>query len=317
MIRTSIVAAAIAAVLSSSAPAADSWATAESAPATELAAYHQQLLQLESEVEMLRTQIDAAPVDCGTCSQPSSIDCSAACDAERCGEWEATAELLTFWPHTTNNQISDFAVFQDLGFDPAWRLAIGYTTPRNIGVRARYWDFDHRSTQAVNDFFYELNTAVLDVEATNGFAVGRQWEFLLSAGARYVNFEEVRGSVGGAVTNHIDTEKVGLVIGAEARRDLIGRLDGYMLTRGAAVFGDSDELDNNNFLRNNFSTMWECQFGLEHSLPTGFGRLVLRGGFEAQAFNSFSTTFAGAPDTLAADSDVGFVGFVTGLTLLR
>jgi hypothetical protein len=46
------------------------------------------------------------------------------------------------------------AFFPSSGMSPNWRSWIGYTGANALGLRLRYWEFDHLVTNTVNAFTY-------------------------------------------------------------------------------------------------------------------------------------------------------------------
>jgi hypothetical protein len=115
------------------------------------------------------------------------------------------------------------------------RAEVRYTGPNGLGVRARYWEFDHLATNDLNAFTYGLDAYTTDLELTYSKLIGDDWDVLLSGGVRHFGFREERTAL---ATSSVKSDLTGLVVGAEVKRALIGNFRGYGLARAATVFGN-------------------------------------------------------------------------------
>jgi hypothetical protein len=270
--------------------------------------YEQRLADLESEVEFLRDlqkQKHAAPYQ--TCDdwyscQPAHLDFG--------------AELAFLAPNsTTGLGPSGIAFFPSTETFPSWRLWLGYTGPKGLGVRARYWEFDHLATNDLNAFTYGLDAYTADLELTYSKLIGNDWDVLVSGGVRHFGFREERAAL---ATSFVKSDLTGLVVGAEVNRALIGNLRGYGLARAATVFGNlSGEVPPGFvvYLESRHAFMWESQLGLEYCRETRCGELSLRLGAEVMHWDSVS--YKEISVTHSAAESVGLVGLVTGITIRR
>jgi hypothetical protein len=262
--------------------------------------YEQRFADLEAELQSLRNSRSSG---CGTCCR-------------RCPEphLDAGAEVVFLAPHsTTGLGPSGIAFFPSDELFASWRTWLGYTGSNGLGLRARYWEFDHLVTNNINVFTYDLDTYVADLELTYFTEIGRNWEVLLSGGVRHVSFDEERTSL--APTVLVNSDLTGVVIGSEVARDLTCGLRGYGIARAAAVFGDMSVpviRPNGPLFDNRLSYMWESQLGLEYCRDTCMGELSLRLGAEVQYWDDMTYKFNVSE---WAPESIGFVGIVTGFTL--
>ena len=270
--------------------------------------YEQRLADLESEVEFLRgleKQKRLAPYldgdDCYPC-RPAHLDFG--------------AELTYLAPNsTTGLGPSGIAFFPSSEMLPSWRSWIGYTGTNGLGLRLRYWEFDHLVTNGVNAFTYGLDASTVDLELTFSKSFVNEWDVLLSGGVRHLAFHEDRTAIG---TSSVDSDLTGLLVGAEVRRNLVGGFRAYGLARTASVFGDLTGEVPSGFIvhlegRNVF--MYESQLGVEYCRETCCGELSLRVGAEVMHWDSVSYKNISGTDSTA--ESVGLVGLVTGITLRR
>jgi hypothetical protein len=272
--------------------------------------FAQRLADLEAEVDFLRSsQAQAGSRSCGH-------NCGCLCCPVP--HWEVGAEVAFLSPHsTTGLGPSGIAYFASPGLFPSWRTWLGYTGSKGLGLRARYWEFNHVVTGTV--FTYALDTYVLDLEMTYSKVIGSDWNVLLSGGVRHVGLRE--GRTINAATAIVNTDSTGVLVGGEITRNLIGGLRGYGVARAAAVFGNMRGEVPPGFIvlfDNRLVCMWEAQLGVEYSRETQMGELSLRVGAEVQHWDEATYKNNGPPANPLVDAEsIGFVGIVTGLTLRR
>jgi hypothetical protein len=165
----------------------------------------------------------------------------------------------------------NFAVFNfplDPDFETSRRAWIGWQRGDGLGVRARYWEFDHafiapatippwtstfqvvvlglRHPNVANVFHnwdaYTVDLEVFDTTNLNGLEV--TW----SAGIRYVEYEEVRGfsqsfAIGAAtVATMKQFSGIGLTAGLEVRRAVTTNIGVFASSRFSTAMGDEDNL---------------------------------------------------------------------------
>ena len=279
-----------------------------SASETEFSDYDLRLAELEAEMQILRaTHSRSGRKPCGRCGDRCNC---------RPSHFDVGAEVAFLSPHsTTGLGPSGSAFFPSTGMSPSWRTWLSYTGSNGLGLRARYWEFDHHITNNLNIFTYDLDAFTIDLEVTYSKLIGGDWDVLLSGGVRHFGFNEVRTFLSPST---VDSDLTGVVIGGELKRNLIGGLRGYGVTRGSAVFGDLEGEVPPGFvvvLENRHAVMWEAQLGLEYCRETSLGALSLRLGAEVMHWDSVS--YKRIAGTVSADESVGMVGIVTGFTLRR
>ncbi len=260
--------------------------------------YESRLADLEAELQSLRNG--------------RSRGCGTRCRCCLGPHLDAGAEVAFLAPHSTTGLApSGTAFFASDELFASWRTWLGYTGSNGFGLRTRYWEFDNLATFGV--FTYSLDTYVLDLELTYTTAIKHNWEVLLSGGVRHMSFDEERFT--GVSTSFVNSDLTGVVVGGEVTRDLTGGLRGYGIARAATVFGELTGEVPSGFVvlvDNRLSTMWESQIGLEYVRDTRLGELALRFGTEVQYWDDMTYKFNGSA---IAPESIGFVGFVSGLSL--
>lgn len=273
--------------------------------------YEQRLADLEAEMQLLRSaQSQNRPYGCDN-------NCGRCCRCCPAPHWDVGAEATFLALSSTTNLGPAGSFFRSDKLLPSWRTWLGYTGSNGLGLRARYWDFDHIETNSINTFTYSLDTFVADLELTYSKVIGGDWDVLLSGGVRHVGFNEERTWIT-VTTWTVHSHLTGVVVGGEITRDLIGHLRGYGVARAAVVFGGlrGDLPAGFIVLSDNRPVfMWEAQLGLEYRRDTRIGEVSLRLGVEAQVWND--VTFIRSSSSGVDAESIGFVGIVTGLTLRR
>jgi hypothetical protein len=173
------------------------------------------------------------------------------------------------------------------------RFWLGYVTAGGLGIRARYWDFDHRGVSDPEGGGYRLDTSVLDLEATDTIALGSRWDLAVSAGWRHVEFEFLSGE-----TPNIEAAQNsgnGLTTALELRRALPRGLALFGGARWSWLYGDvsyrAPWLETGRIDWEG-ATQWmaETQLGAEWTrrLASGRASLEARAGVEAQWWDGFT-----------------------------
>ena len=90
----------------------------------------------------------------------------------------------------------------EYGFQASPRLTIGYGAADGLGVRARWWQYDHEErSSGGNDF--SVDTYNIDFEVFQEICLNYCTTLELFAGIRYNEFEEFQGSQTGTDRKHL------------------------------------------------------------------------------------------------------------------
>ena len=231
------------------------------------------------------------------------------------GTWEASAEALLLRYHKTDGVRAgtglDKGVKFDFEFSP--RLTVAYVTPCGLGLRLRWWDYEHKNNAIDSSSSLEIDTYTCDIELFEQVCIGN-WFVEISGGVRYNDWRESMIDD----TNVWETVFCGTggVIGVEVTRPIpIGAL--YMRGRGAIMMDDR-EVYNPPAIQHQPRTdsvqgITEIAFGYECQRRLSNGMLIFgRLGFELQNWFNYSAHFDSPPPAeqiLTGQSDVGFGGF--------
>lgn len=72
------------------------------------------------------------------------------------------------------------------------RLTVGYVGPNGLGIRARWWEYDHEVGRGDDpDEFLAVDTYTIDLELFDTFCLNPYWTIELSGGFRYNEHDEV------------------------------------------------------------------------------------------------------------------------------
>ncbi|NIP87206.1 MAG: hypothetical protein GTO03_17255, partial [Planctomycetales bacterium] len=140
---------------------------------------NQEVSQLHAELDSLRTQVEGAVpgeipgemtwdsgcADCGACE---GCYCQLGC------RWYAGAEVVVVKPHFEDGvtKIDGFRLDPDYDMEASPRVWLGYHNHAGLGVRARYWNWDHNSAgndfedQLEGDVPFGLQVQTLDLDVT-------------------------------------------------------------------------------------------------------------------------------------------------------
>lgn len=304
--------------------------------------------QLEAELVSMREQMSNQSMiqSAGGCSSCGNGGCGGGCGAS-CGGCDpcyrnsgvyfgAEAAFLKLH-HSSGTSGQGLASNTNLetDYEATPRIWLGYQHCDGLGFRLRYWEFDHDygAVSALTPSQIDVmgvDTYTIDAEITDTTRLGCNWDATLSFGFRYVEFEEFRGLTGTGANptftgSTVDFSGYGLTLGGELRRAVTCNLNLYAGMRGSLLFGDNDQ----NFLINNvvqplgsthqenvLASILEIQIGAEYSRPIGCNaNFIVRGGFEAQYWDSVSPGFVNA--MLDNDGAFGLGGFTVAAGITR
>ncbi len=272
-----------------------------------------------AEIEDLRAELQALR------EQVNTSSCYEACCDPCCRSTGFTAGAEVSWikPHSSMGQ----GAFIPVNFDgnAATRFWVGYSAGNGLGLRARYWDFDHGASgidPLDPDFseLMELDLAVFDLEVTDVTELGCNWDVMVTGGYRHVDYAEDHsifdlGTLDFGQAIHSGTD--GVTASVELRRHWRNNLTLFGNVRGSALFGGENEWEYDGAWsvtwarRDTLKYMWEAQLGVEWNRPlANGGKFFVRGAAEAQYWDCFS----GEPFFDGGEA-IGFVGgtFATGI----
>jgi hypothetical protein len=241
----------------------------------------------------------------------------------------------------------------DPDFEPTPRLWIGYQRCDGLGVRLRYWEYDHSFDVAIGspftlffdtftqtipgaDGFHGWDTWIADIEVTDSSLVGCYWDVTWSCGFRQVEFVENVGlGLPGFPLLIMSKSFIGsgLTASVEVRRRATCNIGLFCSARASAIYGDEDTqlvdrfgpgliTANSETERNDVKYIWEAQLGVEYIMPLSSGAsLFARAGAEVQYWGGFGVNQdifdqEGNPN-LPGDASVGFAGFFATVGLAR
>jgi hypothetical protein len=242
---------------------------------------------------------------------------------------------------------------QDLGqvntdFDTAFRGWLGWQNSCGLGVRARYWDFDHTyqerffngpitltgglAGRQLTDAVHAWDTYVLDAEVFRSLYYDCGCDVTFSAGLRYVDYAELAGAFNGDQLQFArakGTTGLGLMTGLELRQRLICNIGAFSHVRGSVVMGDetNQTFDTGLIIEerqvDDVKFIYEAQAGLEYVLPVCCGGYwYVRGGVEVQYWDGFGVDNNMFDNQLATilphqNASVGFGGVFLSLGMQR
>ena len=264
---------------------------------------------------------------CQDCIEPLIDDCCCVDGHELFANMEAVflryfrADGLRLAPATNANARVTF------DFEASPRLTLGRRSCDGLGLRVRWWNYDHAAAPAIANEFLRVDMFTLDLELFDVIQPTCNSELEFSAGVRYVDFEEYLQN--GQLLK-IATNALGGTVGAEFRRTTSAGGWFYARGRGGVLLGDRtvDDTDAGTLaalyqLNDTVPSFLDLGFGyqLEHCLPSG-KLLRFRAGGELQKWfdltegiainlNTSATRF----ETFAGPGAVGFGGFGIGVEL--
>jgi hypothetical protein len=241
--------------------------------------------------------------------------------------WCAGAQLVFVRPYFEEG-ITDSPSYD---FNPSYRLLLGYQTDSGLGIRGRYWSFDHSAEDFTDPVDggterHSLDVAVVDLEITQFVSLGG-FQFTAAGGVRYARFN----------TDHFDSvdldplnpegfrssntyfEGFGPSLALDMRRPLA--VLGITLIangRGAMMFGDTRIVrsgDTTEVLntRDDLVCSFEIQTGIECAWRLRKGRcLAVQALMEGQLWGmAFEQPIEPTPNH---DDFGGFFGATLGLS---
>ena len=314
----------------------------------------------------------AATGGCETCNNGAVSDCGAGCDTGCCdtgccedvccdaccdpcapsGSFIFMAEALFLKYHRADgarvgygaNETAEF----DLEFSP--RLTAGYMGANGLGIRGRWWLYDHSASVPETDGgALGVDTWNLDIELVQALNLGRCVTLEISGGLRYNDFTETMTDIQGANNGIFDDARsnqfdgFGLVLGAEVIANaydginVYGRIryatlmDDKTVSNNSLINGGSELFPQNVVLRDVVVGQLELAAGIELARQTSMGNAFFRFGVEYQTWYDYSTEFAladvptlgpiGFPgnflEFLGGPSNVGFGGITVAAGLSR
>ncbi|NIL98737.1 MAG: hypothetical protein GTO53_12490 [Planctomycetales bacterium] len=286
---------------------------------------NQQFSEMQTELESLRSQLDSVAVaeemgwdeGCATCGTSDGCHCRIGC------RWYAGAEAVLVRPYFEDgvDRINDVQVEPDYDVEASPRVWLGYHNHAGLGVRARYWIWDHLSAsgdfddQSANDTPMKLKVQAIDLEVTQLVNWGSV-ETNLAGGLRYSSVEHREADGEG---HHF--EGWGPTFACESLLPISCTNWSFVLNaRGAMGFGETKFIEERGevFVEDDDDLLWtlESQLGLQYSTVFCSGStLALRAVFEGQYWSAASED----PDDdvrTEQDDDLGFFGFSIGMEYL-
>jgi hypothetical protein len=229
-------------------------------------------------------------------------------------------ELPLLTPHTGSIWATEIGrITPDFDTQISSRYVLGVENSEGLGLRMRYWLFDHDSGAANPDdgvFITQgLKAQTLDFETTQSTEF-RLWQMSWFGGMRYANQKYDLGLSDGVDSGSLDVkfEGVGPTLGLNTLRPVgTGRWSMYGGLRGSLIFGDTrlggtgelaDINDVGVRVDEHVMQIWEINMGVQY----GHGPLFARFGYEAQVWDS------GLP---IVNFDVGYAGPTIALGFIR
>jgi hypothetical protein len=304
---------------------------------------------LRGEVTQLRqeyqTRLCGCEVPCDGCPAQSG-GCGDGCGCGTCGCFEpcchpsglwASAELMFFRYHRADGTREGVLAneFNEFDFETTPRITVGWVNCDGLGVRARYWEFDHNAPVAGPDPLVIdrepaslcVDTYTLDFEVFDTFCLNRNWDLELAAGIRYNEFLEVMSDDEGdnVIEDRLNSfSGFGIVVSAEVRR-LVGCNGAVFARARASILMDDKDIFNDSGtqqvrLRDVTVGTTELAFGYDYVVPMCDGAYAfLRLQAEWQNWYNYSSGFEDTANTedFAGPADVGFGGFGVGIGIVR
>ena len=210
--------------------------------------------------------------DCCAADSCCASDCGASC----CCDQSALifgAEMTFFRYHTSDGVEDD-----EFDFEISPRITLGYRAPDGLGLRVRWWEYDHEN----GDSTLEVDTYNFDIELFEEISVGSCSSMEVSAGIRYNEFEE----------NDLDDgeshsfEGFGGLFAVEANRELAIGGAAYARLRQAILMDDYDA--DGTELVDVVVGMTEIGLGYETTLISGCYCVTGHAGIEWQQWHDYS-----------------------------
>ena len=164
---------------------------------------------------------------------------------EACGDGAVTfdCELTFLRYHQSGGVLASNSQPAEFGFDPAPRFVAGYEGCNGLGIRGRYWFFDH-SALTDDGVEYAIDTYNLDLEGYKRIALGCQTSIEVSGGIRYNEFDQ-SDSLG--LSNGF--KGIGGTVGLQGNHRFGNGLGLYARVRWSIVQGDDELAEGGRFQR--------------------------------------------------------------------
>jgi hypothetical protein len=243
------------------------------------------------------------------------------CCSHSSGVW-AMGELMFFRYHRADGvRVGvDDGEGAEFDFEKTPRITVGWVREDGLGVRARYWEFDHNAAALGPDEVgsrLDVDTYTFDFELFDTFCLNRNWDLELSAGIRYCDFLEVMVDGDAAEVRLNAFNGFGGVASAELRR-CIGTSGHIWVRARMAILMDDKDIFNDNGggqqvrLLDATVGMTELAFGYDLVMPLSRSVYAFAGvQAEWQNWYNFSSGFEDTANTedFAGPADVGFGGY--------
>jgi hypothetical protein len=252
----------------------------------------QRLATLEAQMASQQGVRSAGYLDDGGARGPQVCDTQPIC---HCDDGGTYFEFQMLWMRPHINELVAGKLSEEHYFSPRW--IIGYEDACGIGVRSRYWRFDHSVDADLSDSI-RIGMDVLDVEATNHLDFHRT-DLVLGGGIRMADMD-----LAGQDGEGFGLDALGMTLAADARTQLWQ----YCRNQWAWVYGGrvailgGDWNGNEGDVRDDNLMVHELYAGLEHGYSYSHCDVYTRIAFEMQNWHS---DFLG---TVSATDSVGFVG---------
>jgi hypothetical protein len=217
--------------------------------------------------------------------------------------WQFDADTLLLQLGTSVGT-ADEDVFD---YEPGARLSLSRTADIDVGFRATWFQWDHSATDSAVGVI-SLDTYNIDFEIFKQLELANRTIMELSGGVRYNDTDHVYDGDPNEFTGF------GGLIGLRGGLRVLD--NGLLYARGkfavlmgeGAHDGDDEDLDPANEI---IRSQTEIGLGYEHHFNVGSMVIVPRTGVEWQSWEGFGLD----PVDEHPDTDLGFFGFVGGLTV--
>jgi len=180
------------------------------------------------------------------------------------GPWSLSAEALRLKAHSNEDN------YDEQDYETGFRLALGYKSGDNLGLRFRMFEFDSNSSDNVEIDSYDL-------EVFDHFTLG-SWNGEFSFGVRYLEFNEPDDD-----DAEVEFNGFGPTVGVEFTRPISGPLSVYVGARTGLIYGDDDVNDDSSF-----APVAELSVGLQYDFSVVNHAAYVRLGVDAQNYASIS-----------------------------
>lgn len=277
------------------------------------------------------TEFQSGPIKDGEVNPSAPYICTAPPDGSgySCpffpAGWVGGAELTLLKPFHSMGiqgvQGTDFS----FDLEPSPRLWLGYSAPSGLGIRARYWEFDHAisgpSIVAGRTETVAFDTYAIDLEFTGWAGASPQWNILLGGGVRYVEYTEhshstinLTGALG--LLHEFQFSGFGPTVSAYVYRPMRWNFGPFANLRGSVLMGDEVEIStsiSNDTELDNIRSIWELQLGAQwRPNLRWWGNWLIRAAYEVQYWNHFS-----GEEFYDGGESVGFGGVVLAAEVMR